>query len=67
MRAVTAGRSVVELDGLERSVPVGVEKGGDLLRMQVGDGHLGDRRILEEVEGGGAPLQAGTEHEHLHT
>jgi hypothetical protein len=35
--------------------------------VEVGDGHLGDGGILEEVEGGGATLEAGTENQHLHT
>ena len=35
-------------------------------RPEVGQGHLGDRRILEEIVGAGATLQTGTEDQHLH-
>ena len=42
------------------------KKLGQLVRLEIGQGDLGDSGILEEIVGAGAALQSGTENQQFH-
>src|SRR5262249_27072152 len=58
----------IEPHGLEPPSPVAPagQEGRETIWPKIGQGHLGHRRILQEIVGAGAPLQPGTEDQHLH-
>ena len=56
----------VEGDEMEPGIVKLREEAGGPFRLEVRQRDRGDFRVLKQIEGTGAALQAGAEYEHLH-
>ena len=57
----------VELHRAEPPSPVPLEKGRELRGSDIGQGHRGDRRVLQQIVRAGAALEPGAEDKQFHT